>query len=186
MAHYEHSSQIAYQQVGQSPESWQVRHSIPRKPVAHHTRNESQAKLLPLPVVVTVGEPASLNSEETKIKAELIRTRAEKRFKRLCLPSSSLWSTSIHWLATLCVVGLVIASILASLKITGYNLLTESQVCDSSGNFRLQPAKSFWSPSQAFEITLAFGNFSFAKAKSIDVAWDIVSIILRPPDVLLG
>ena len=184
MAHYEHSRQIAYQQVGQSPEVVQVRNSIPRKPVAHHARNESRTKLSPSPIILEVGETASLDTDDTDAKAELTGTRANSRPKRLCLPSRSSWLTLKHWLATLCIVGLIIASILASQKITGYGLLAETQICDSSGNFRLQPGNSFWSPSRAFEITLSFGRFSFANAKFIDVAWDIVSIFWGPPDVI--
>jgi hypothetical protein len=46
--------------------------------------------------------------------------------------------------------------------------------CDSEGNFYLNSGPSFWAPSQAFEITLAFGSFSFSNAKLIDVMWDVV------------
>ena len=48
--------------------------------------------------------------------------------------------------------------------------------CLPDGSFSMHPnLYNPWAISGAFEITLAFGNLSFANAKLIDVIWDVVS-----------
>lgn len=48
--------------------------------------------------------------------------------------------------------------------------------CLPDGSFGMNPnLYDLWAISGAFEITLAFGNLSFANAKLIDVIWDVVS-----------
>lgn len=51
-----------------------------------------------------------------------------------------------------------------------------SSPCVPDGSFIMRPdLYNPWTTSGAFEITLAFGDFSFANAKLIDVVWDAVS-----------
>jgi hypothetical protein len=48
--------------------------------------------------------------------------------------------------------------------------------CLPNGSFSMEPyLYNPWAISGAFEITLAFGNLTFANAKLIDVIWDVVS-----------
>ncbi|KAI1173350.1 hypothetical protein F4777DRAFT_558166 [Nemania sp. FL0916] len=46
--------------------------------------------------------------------------------------------------------------------------------CRPDGTFSPFWGYSFWDSSGFFQITLAFGNFTFSEAKILDVAWDIV------------
>ena len=48
--------------------------------------------------------------------------------------------------------------------------------CVADGSFSLDPPSySLWASSGFFQITLAFGTFSFTSAKVVDVVWDVVS-----------
>ena len=67
-----------------------------------------------------------------------------------------------------------------------------SAICDSSGNFLVYwtwgpegyqtvhwapAAPKWWSASDAFQISVGFGNLTFSNAKLIDIMWDVVSVI---------
>jgi hypothetical protein len=47
--------------------------------------------------------------------------------------------------------------------------------CEPDGTFNTGlESVSVWSPSKAFQITLAFGSMRFSTAKLIDIIWDVV------------
>jgi hypothetical protein len=49
--------------------------------------------------------------------------------------------------------------------------------CLPDGSFSLRPdLYNYFTPDAAFEITLGFGNLSFANAKLIDIVWDLVCL----------
>lgn len=51
--------------------------------------------------------------------------------------------------------------------------------CLPDGGFSLERGTyNYWAASGFFQVTLGFGSLSFAEAKIIDVAWDIVSIVV--------
>jgi len=164
------------QSVERELASAESKNSIPKKPIPQIVCNEADSRPSSSAMTFTINEEASLISEDTEIQAKKTGSHTKRRLKRLRLSSRKLRSTIVHYLATLCVVGLSVASVLGGLSIE-YGLLTDYSVCDSGGNFQLNPEHSFWSPSRAFEITLGFGNFSFAVAKFVDVVWDVVTIL---------
>jgi hypothetical protein len=50
-------------------------------------------------------------------------------------------------------------------------------LCQPDGSFRFTTRSfNYWSMSAFFQITLGFGNLSFAQAKAIDICWDMASI----------
>ena len=53
----------------------------------------------------------------------------------------------------------------------------ETNACTPDGALRLDPGKyRKWSSSGFFQITYGFGKLNFTQAKTIDIAWDIVSL----------
>lgn len=163
----------------------QQRHLIARKPVANAPNDESRVSLLTPSLqapsqdpscVTDLGESSKLVREDTRSKQRLGRTRWLHR---------DIWSelvllpTTVHWVAIcLFIVGLILACTWGVLRIihvaTSADTLTVP-TCDSSANFAIGNAESFWSPSTAFEITVGFGHFGFSTAKMIDVLWDMVT-----------
>jgi hypothetical protein len=54
----------------------------------------------------------------------------------------------------------------------------EARNCYPDGTFTLFPDKyNYWDVSRFFQITIAFGQLTFAQAKVIDVAWDVVGTL---------
>jgi hypothetical protein len=54
--------------------------------------------------------------------------------------------------------------------------------CAPDGTFRLYPESfDYWGRSTFFQITLAWGEFSFGQAKFIDTIWDIVGTLYHIP-----
>lgn len=164
MAHFEARPQIAYLSLHHGTDVEQRAPSIPRKPVAGHARSKSQVELLQTPVP---DETTSLASEDKDSDTKTKRWRIRS-------PPRDLWATTRHLSALLGIAGLFIASVYQILRARSFNLAPAS-VCDSGGNFQLSNEdQSFWSMSGAFEISTRFGNFTFAHAKLIDIAWDMV------------
>ncbi len=90
------------------------------------------------------------------------------------------WARGFGWFSFLVIWcgGLVTAiTFVALISSINNHLLSESfSPCLVDGSFSLQPDRyNAWTASGAFEITLGFGNLSFANAKLLDVIWDVVS-----------
>ncbi|KAK2010430.1 hypothetical protein LZ32DRAFT_630193 [Colletotrichum eremochloae] len=85
---------------------------------------------------------------------------------------------AIHWFTTL--ISIFALGWLAALAYVLYYLdiasrLDESEACQPDGSFDVfRNSHGLWAISGFFQITLAWGRFSFAHAKAIDVAWDVV------------
>ncbi|KAK1962361.1 hypothetical protein LY78DRAFT_256407 [Colletotrichum sublineola] len=85
---------------------------------------------------------------------------------------------AIHWFATL--ISIFVLGWLAALAYVLYYLdiasrRDESEACQPDGSFDVfRNSHGLWAISGFFQITLAWGRFSFADAKAIDVAWDVV------------
>lgn len=76
------------------------------------------------------------------------------------------WILTLIWLLVLFAL---------ELPVLGY---TSSTACHPDGQFDVyQEGYNLWDATGFFQITLAWGSFSFADAKIIDVVWDVV----RPP-----
>jgi hypothetical protein len=96
---------------------------------------------------------------------------------------STNWLLGLGWFSFICIWcgGLIVAIILVSLIFTNSVFLTYEgsfSPCLPDGSFSLTPDKyNPWTVSDALEITFGFGNLSFAKAKLIDVIWDVVSVL---------
>ncbi|KAK6220077.1 hypothetical protein QIS74_05579 [Colletotrichum tabaci] len=85
---------------------------------------------------------------------------------------------SFHWLAALAwlfALGWVVSLGLLLFYLGSDYLQWNTAACQPDGNFDVTKRSfSRWSGSGFFQITLAWGRFSFADAKAIDVAWDVV------------
>lgn len=92
----------------------------------------------------------------------------------------SLWRSVMHHCTACCLVfGAIFALITVpttSLSLSYSNYLTPTfGFCESDGTFNSGlESVSAWTPSKAFQITVAFGPVSFSTAKFIDVVWDVV------------
>ena len=54
-------------------------------------------------------------------------------------------------------------------------------ICEPDGTFNAGlKTYSYWSPSEAFQITIGFGALPFSRVKFIDVAWDVVRCYREP------
>ncbi|KAL5120976.1 hypothetical protein ACEQ8H_001164 [Pleosporales sp. CAS-2024a] len=84
---------------------------------------------------------------------------------------STLWTICYFFFVGL-VHGFVVLATLGSLG----SIVTEQQrVCAPDGDFYMDPEDfSFWHTSGFFQITLGFGELTFAQAKVVDVIWDVV------------
>lgn len=82
------------------------------------------------------------------------------------------WLRGFGWFGAVCwFVGLVMALTVLGIASVGYS----DTACQPDGSFRLHPETySMWSSSGFFQITLGGGKLTFAQAKGIDIAWDIV------------
>lgn len=56
----------------------------------------------------------------------------------------------------------------------GVHIHPPISACRPDGTFSPFTGYSYWDVSGIFQITLAFGSFTFTQAKVIDIAWDIV------------
>ncbi|KZL67867.1 hypothetical protein CI238_12980 [Colletotrichum incanum] len=83
-----------------------------------------------------------------------------------------------HWFATLAcllALGWIAALIFLLYYLGATSLRGESDACQPDGSFDVFKSDyTLWSASGFFQITFAWGRFSFADAKAIDVAWDVV------------
>jgi hypothetical protein len=88
------------------------------------------------------------------------------------------WARAFGWFSFLGIwCGGLVAAIVV-IAVSSYSPLSFYLLspCLPDGSFSLRPdLYNPWTTSGAFEITLAFGNLSFANAKLIDVIWDVVS-----------
>jgi hypothetical protein len=90
------------------------------------------------------------------------------------------WARALGWFSFLVIWcgGLVVAiTFVAMVGLSNSPSSFDSvSPCLPGGSFSLRPdLYNPWTASGAFEITLGFGNLSFANAKLIDVIWDGVS-----------
>ncbi|WQF79509.1 hypothetical protein CDEST_04523 [Colletotrichum destructivum] len=82
------------------------------------------------------------------------------------------WFAAFAWLFTL---GWTVSLGLLLFYLGSDYLQWNTAACQPDGNFDVTKRSfSRWSGSGFFQITLAWGRFSFADAKAIDVAWDVV------------
>jgi hypothetical protein len=146
-----------------------------------HNRCESQSRLLHSPEASFSGDKNSLASQEQGWNPGDITAPSSSDATWQQRPQRRLWSITTHLTACFLVCVLLVASALGSALLILTASYENTGICDASGNFNLAwfdstySTPSFWSPSRAFQITLGFGAMSFANAKLIDVAWDIVS-----------
>ncbi|OHF02726.1 hypothetical protein CORC01_01827 [Colletotrichum orchidophilum] len=76
-----------------------------------------------------------------------------------------VWTLAIGWMAGLCTLLVFISS----------TKLYRDSACKPDGSFDVNKNQyNLWSSSGFFQIILAWGRFSFADAKVIDVAWDVI------------
>ncbi|KAI1421473.1 hypothetical protein F5Y12DRAFT_718434 [Xylaria sp. FL1777] len=66
-----------------------------------------------------------------------------------------------------------LAGLVTTLIILGVFLNPPASACRPDGTFSPFTGYSYWDASGFFQITLAFGNFTFTQVKVIDTAWDI-------------
>ena len=113
--------------------------------------------------------PCKTSEELTKAKATLKQPHGRER---------AFWYITTHTAACLAVVGLYGVLIFWTIEILdGWYQRPfpyPYAFCDAGGNYHFESAPSFWAPSQAFQISLAFGSMSFSTAKIVDVVWDVV------------
>lgn len=75
------------------------------------------------------------------------------------------WILALAWIGGLCTV----LAFISNAELYG------DSACKPDGSFDVEMNQyNLWSSSGFFQITLAWGRFSFADAKVIDVAWDVV------------
>ena len=126
--------------------------------------------------------PGKRSEESTKAKATRKQPHGRQR---------AFWYITTHTAACLAVVGLYSALVFGTIEILNgwypieiLNRWSQDPFdliyafCDAGGNYHFESTPSFWAPSQAFQISLAFGNMSFSTAKIVDVAWDVVRALL--------
>ncbi|KAI1157971.1 hypothetical protein F5B18DRAFT_668615 [Nemania serpens] len=66
------------------------------------------------------------------------------------------------------------AGLLYTLALLGLSISPPSAACRPDGTFSPFTGYSYWDASGFFQITLAFGSFTFTQVKVIDIAWDII------------
>ncbi|KAK1673443.1 hypothetical protein BDP55DRAFT_695443 [Colletotrichum godetiae] len=75
------------------------------------------------------------------------------------------WLLALSWIGGLCTV----LAFISNTELYG------DSACKPDGSFDVEKNQyNLWSSSGFFQITLAWGKFSFADAKVIDVAWDVI------------
>ncbi|KAG7057498.1 nad dependent epimerase dehydratase [Colletotrichum scovillei] len=75
------------------------------------------------------------------------------------------WILALAWIGGLCTV----LAFISNAELYG------DSACKPDGSFDVEMNQyNLWSSSGFFQITLAWGRFSFADAKVIDVAWDVI------------
>ncbi|KAK1655158.1 hypothetical protein BDP81DRAFT_337055 [Colletotrichum phormii] len=75
------------------------------------------------------------------------------------------WLLALSWIGGLCTV----LAFISNTELYG------DSACKPDGSFDVEKNQyNLWSSSGFFQITLAWGRFSFADAKVIDVAWDVI------------
>ena len=187
------TTQPAYERVAHEPEI-QPTNTIPRRPVAQGTHSASDERLLKSPTTPNVTETASLVSGKEEAKTYQLGKHGNKQRVPLHWWEKGVWPVALFRLVTLSIWGLVIMSFMVPVSMINPEISsTFEATCGPSGNFGLLPsmecadceytsgfgATNPLSPSGIFEITIGFGDFSFSKAKLIDVVWDIVSAARR-------
>jgi hypothetical protein len=144
----------------------------PQLSSTQHRRDGSQSRLLS----ATACDTAFSHSPQISADPQRSHLQTERSQEhRSCL--YHLWSSKSLLAACLCVMVLILTAVMVPPILVLFAKPTDNAgyaFCDSEGNFYLNSGPSFWAPSQAFEITLAFGSFSFSNAKLIDVMWDVV------------
>jgi hypothetical protein len=137
-----------------------------------HRGDGSQSRLLPTTACdIALSPPPQISAEPQKL---CLRKETHQEHRS---PLHGFWSSASHAVAFLCMMGLIATSIMVPINLVYSAALvdvSDSSFCDSGGNFHINSGPSFWAPSQVFEITVSFGNFSFSNAKLIDVIWDVV------------
>lgn len=78
------------------------------------------------------------------------------------------WSLILLWQLAL------LASLIYVCRVSSKNF--DETACRSDGTFTVDSAKyDYWALNGFFQVTIGFGKMSFAQAKAVDFAWDIVS-----------
>ncbi len=81
------------------------------------------------------------------------------------------WSIVVIWF-----LGLMFCAVFVGLMPM---ILSNDTACLPDGSFSLHPdTYSMWSSTGFFQITLGGGELTFAKAKVIDIVWDIVGSLI--------
>lgn len=179
MANYKPDTESAYQDLHIEPDIEGTSPMTLMKSAAFRSHEESQVKLLSQPTTPLVGERAPSVSDDSDSTPEKSVEIGATHLTWQHWSWSGFWSTVSHLAIISIVIGLTLTSVLGSKMIIGYSAF-EYDICDSGGNFNFNGLGSFWLPSRAFEITLAFGNFTFSNAKLVDVLWDVVTCSSRP------
>ncbi|KAK2060620.1 hypothetical protein LY76DRAFT_568660 [Colletotrichum caudatum] len=130
------------------------------------------------PLLVSEGRPRR-KSLSASFKLSKIQQRMwdKRQWKKAAIAAVRDVRT-IHWTATL--TSTLALGWIAALAYLLYYIGTGSigwgyGACQPDGSFDVfQSEYNLWSVSGFFQITLAWGRFSFADAKAIDVAWDVV------------
>ncbi|KAK1995091.1 hypothetical protein LX36DRAFT_672697 [Colletotrichum falcatum] len=124
-------------------------------------------------------ERPSQKSPDVLFKLTKLRQRMwDKRQWKKAAAAALRDVRAVHWLAiliTISALGWIAALVYLLCYLLAESWSAEFGACQPDGNFDLsQNNYNMLSVSGFFQITLAWGRFSFADAKAIDVAWDVV------------
>ncbi|KAK1982860.1 hypothetical protein LZ30DRAFT_749030 [Colletotrichum cereale] len=131
------------------------------------------------PLLVQEGRRPPRNSLNVPFKLSKLRQRLwdKKQWKRASIAALKD-ARGIHWFATLILIlalGWIAALAFLLYYLGAQTYHKEFRACQPDGSFdAFQNSYNLWSASGFFQITLGWGRFSFADAKAIDVAWDVV------------
>ncbi|WDK12574.1 hypothetical protein CGRA01v4_03854 [Colletotrichum graminicola] len=130
------------------------------------------------PLLVLEGRPRR-KSLNVQFKLAKLRQRMwDKRQWKKAATAALKDVGAVDWFATMISIfalGWITALILLTFFLGISSIAWGSNACQPDGNFDVfQNAYNLWSASGFFQITLGWGRLSFADAKAIDVAWDIV------------
>ncbi|KAK2025729.1 hypothetical protein LX32DRAFT_675167 [Colletotrichum zoysiae] len=130
------------------------------------------------PLLVQEGRPPRKRLSVSFQLSKLQQRMWDKRQWKKAATAAVRDVRAIHWVATLTstlalgwIAALVYLLYYIGIASNGWG----SGACQPDGSFDVfQNDYNLWSVSGFFQITLAWGRFSFADAKAIDVAWDVV------------
>ena len=138
--------------------------------IVTHTGNDVSASL----VATTMTACSNCIVEETEPVADSAQAflstaqpRPAGKYAR-----TGLWT--IYHLSAACLILGILAITIYLPNVVGQTA-TEETGCAEDGRFILDPSThTAWSTSDAFYITLGFGNLSFSTVKLIEVIWDVL------------